>query len=104
MYVQMENGLPAVTVCIYDDTITIIGKTLISCDACPGGQKTPQEGLMILAGSVKRIDMNARDYKNMCRRLRAKVVECNAMFVLINPNRRNFTRNDLAENAILPVH
>jgi hypothetical protein len=104
MHVQMKNGLSAVAVCIYDDPVTVISKPFLTCQSGTSVQQMPDQGFIGIAGSIERIDMISRDYKNVRWRLRVKVVERNALFVLVNSVGRNFTRNDLAENAILRAH
>ena len=36
MNVKMKDGLAAVGICIYDDAVTIIGKTGVASDICRG--------------------------------------------------------------------
>jgi hypothetical protein len=42
MNMQVKDGLTTVSICVYDDAITVIRKTFLACDL-GGGQKQVSE-------------------------------------------------------------
>ena len=81
---KMKDRLTAVGIRVYDNSITIFGEAFFPRDL-GSRQKQMAERLFICrSGLVERIDMLARDDQNMCRRLRRKIVERHANFILVD--------------------
>ena len=101
---KVKNSLPAVGVGVYYNAVAVIGDA-----SAPGylrcGQKQMAEHCLILvAGLIERLDMLTRHHQNVDRSVRAKVVEGNALLVLIKRFRRQLAADDLAKDAVIRAH
>ena len=61
MYVEMKNSLTAVGIRIYDDSVTIIRKTLFTRHVRCRRQKMSERVFVLIACFVQRIHVLARD-------------------------------------------
>jgi len=101
MYVQVENRLASVGVCIDYDAITVLRDARRASYPCRGKKQMPQHLSVGFAGSIERINMLPRYDQYMRRGLRTDVIESYADVILVNPRRRNFTRNYLAKKTVV---
>ncbi len=104
MNVQMENGLAAVAVCVYDDPIAVARKSVRAGDTRGGQQQVTERFFVSAFGFIERIEMLLRHDQQMRRRLRAEIVESQANFIFVNFCRKNIARDYLAKNAVLLAH
>jgi len=104
MNVQVKDRLTAIGICIYDNAISVIGEAFLACDLS-SRQKQMSEGFFIrTVCGIKRVDVIARNDKNMSRRLRTQIVESEAHVIFENASRRNFARGDFTEDAVVNLH
>lgn len=104
MHVKVKNSLPAICVGVNDNPVSVFRETLFTGYISCGHQQMSKSGAVCLVRPVQRIDMFARDYQNMRRSLRAKVIKCNANIVLKNEVRRYATIGYLTENTDIQAH
>ena len=104
MNMCVKNGLPAVAVRVYHNAISCFGETLVPGDLRRGQKKVPERFPVRNLGFIQRFDMPARHDQDMRRRLRAYVVEGNALAVLEHLVRRNTSLNHFAENTVFRTH
>lgn len=101
---QVKYGLTAVGVSIDHNAVTIFGKPVLASDTGSRQEKMAKGKFVIRGCPIQRVDMLARDDKNMGRGLWTKVIECNARLVFENACRRNLAFRDLAENTVVQPH
>lgn len=65
VYVQVKDGLPAVTVGVDDHAIAVVGESLFTGDIGGGQEQVAELTLIAVFRLVERIDMISRDYQNM---------------------------------------
>jgi len=99
--VQMEmiHGLAAILAGIHHHAVAL-DEAAVPGDlrGCP--QQVTEQRTIIQIGIGQRVDVFARHYEHMHRRLRMKVRKGVAKLVLENRGRGNASFNDLAENTI----
>lgn len=82
MHVKMKYGLSTIGVRIDHHTIAVRRKSTMPCYLGGDKQQVSERLLLGRTGLIERVNMNARNYQNMCRSLRREVVKSNANVVL----------------------
>lgn len=100
MEMQMKNSLPAVSPRIGHNAIPRFGQPLVRGNLSAGEEQPTEQGLIRFAEVLNCRNMPFGDYQSMNRRLRANVIECQRMLILIHHFSRNTAVNDAAENTV----
>lgn len=104
MDVKVKNRLAAIGIRINNNTIPIFRKTPVASNTPCRKQQMAQCSLVSGTGFIERIDMFARNDKNMRRCLWDQIVKGYASIILVDTLGRYPTVGNFTKNAVFHAH